>query len=310
MLSGRNDAIRQDEGDDMHRQLTRSAAAAALVAAALGFSACGGDDNSSSTTSAAPPKVVAEVPAAIKAKGTLTVAADATYAPNEFVGPDGKTVVGMDADLAKAIAESLGLKAQVVNVTFDSIIPRLKADRYDLSMSSMTDTKEREQSVDLVTYFTAGTSFFVKSDGPAINMVADLCGHKVAVEKGTTQAADAQAQAKTCKTDGKAAATVLVFPDQNGANLALSSGRADVSMADSPVAAYQVKQSKGALKLSGKPYGEAPYGIATSKTSGLAKPVLAAVKALIADGTYATILKKWSVDEGAIDNPVINGAIS
>jgi polar amino acid transport system substrate-binding protein len=285
----------------------RGAGSAAAVAfAALGLAACGSSDKTSSTASTATPaKVAAEVPAAVRSKGTITVAADATYAPNESIGPDGKTVVGMDADLAKALAASLGIKAKVVNAGFDAIIPGLASHKYDLGMSSFTDTKEREQTVDFVTYFSAGTSFFAKADGgPTIATLADLCGHKVAVEKGTTQADDATAQGKKCKV------TVLIFPDQNGANLALSSGRADVGMADSPVAAYQVKQSNGTFKLGPKPYGTAPYGIALPKDTGMAKPVLAALKALMADGTYKSILDKWGVASGAITNPAINGAIS
>jgi polar amino acid transport system substrate-binding protein len=301
----------------MIRQITRSAVRAVLTAAvaagALGLAACGDDDSATSatsTTSGSDAKVAALVPAAVRSKGTLTVAADATYAPNEFIGPDGKTVIGMNADLAKALAATMGLESKVVNATFDGIIPGLAAKKYDLGMSSFTDTKEREETVDFVTYFSAGTSFFVGSDGPAINTLDDLCGHKVAVEKGTTQADDVTAQIKKCKTAGKPAATLLVFPDQNGANLALSSGRAEVGMADSPVAAYQVKQSDGAFKLSGKPYGTAPYGIAIPKGSGLAKPMLEAVKVLMADGTYKAILDKWGVGSGAITKPEINGAIS
>ena len=296
----------------MHRQFIRGAATLAVLAAAmLGAAGCGSDDSSSSADTATTAKAAADVPAAIKSKGTLTVAADATYAPNEFIGPDGKKVVGMDADLASAIATALGLKARVVNAGFDAIIPGLAAHKYDLGMSSFTDTKEREETVDFVTYFTAGTSFFVKADGGStITTLADLCGHKIAVEKGTTQADDATAQAKKCKSAGKPAATVLIFPDQNGANLALSSGRADVGMADSPVAAYQVKQSDGTFELGPESYGDAPYGIAIPKDTGMAEPVLAAVKALMADGTYESILKKWGVASGAISDPVINGATS
>jgi polar amino acid transport system substrate-binding protein len=216
----------------------------------------------------------------------------------------------MDADLAKALAAVMGLKASVNNATFDSIIPGLAAHKYDLGMSSFTDTKEREKTVDFVTYFSAGTSFYVKAQGgPTINSLADLCGHKVAVEKGTTQADDATAQGKKCKAAGKPGVTVLVFPDQNGANLALSSGRGDVGMADSPPADYQVKKSNGQFKLVGKPYGTAPYGIAIPKDNGMAKPVLDALKALMSNGTYTTILKKWGIADGAITNPVINGAI-
>jgi polar amino acid transport system substrate-binding protein len=178
-------------------------------------------------------------------------------------------------------------------------------------MSSFTDTKEREKTVDFVTYFSAGTSFYEKAQGgPKINGLADLCGHKVAVEKGTTQADDSTAQGKKCTAAGKPGVKVLVFPDQNGANLALSSGRADVGMADSPVAAYQVKQANGQFKLVGKDYGTAPYGIAITKGTGMDKPVLDALKKLMADGTYTKILDKWGIQEGAIQNPAINGATS
>jgi polar amino acid transport system substrate-binding protein len=71
-----------------------------------------------------------------------------------------------------------------------------------------------------------------------------------------------------------------------------------------------VKKSGGQFKLSGKPYGTAPYGIAIPKDTGMAKPVLAAMKAVIADGTYMKILKKWGIQSGAIDTPAINAAVS
>jgi polar amino acid transport system substrate-binding protein len=312
----------------MFRSASRVAAiTVALGAVALGAGCASSNDSGSTATSsgtstsaaagaagadgaaAIDKQVAAQVPAAFKSKGTLTVAADASYAPNEFIASDGKTVEGMDADLAKALTGVMGLKAKVVNATFDSIIPGLASKKYDLGMSSFTDTKEREQTVDFVTYFSAGTSFYVKAQGgPTINTLADLCGHKVAAEKGTTQADDATAQDKKCKAQGKKAATVSVFPDQNGANLALSSGRSDVGMADSPVAAYQVKQSDGQFKLVGQSYGTAPYGIAIPKGTGLDKAVLAAVKAVMANGEYKKILSKWGIPSGAITNPQINGA--
>jgi len=292
-----------------------------IVAVALGLAACGSSDKSTSSTSggssgsggqtaAKDPAIAAQVPSAIKSKGTLSVASDATYPPNEFLNPGQKTVMGMDADLAHALATVMGLKADVKNATFDSIIPGLAAGKYDLGMSSFTDTKEREKTVDFVTYFNAGTSFYGKAQGaPTINTLADLCGHKVAAEKGTTQATDAQAQSKKCTKGGKPAVTVQVYPDQNGANLAISSGRAEVGMADSPVAAYIVKKSSGQFKVLGQPYGTAPYGIAIPKKSGLQKPVLAAMKKLIAGGQYKAILSKWGIGAGAITNPVMNGAI-
>lgn len=257
------------------------------------------------------PKIAAEVPKAIAAKGTLTVASDATYAPMEFVASGGKTVVGVDADLAKAIGSVLGLKLKVVNATFDTIIPGLKSGKYDVGMSSFTDTKARQKVVDFVTYFSAGTSFYTKaSGGTAVTGLASLCGLTVSVENGTTEQTDSTAQSAKCKKAGKPAVKVSAFPDQNAANLAVSSGRAQIGMADSPVAAYIVKQSHGQFKLTGKSYGTAPYGIALPKGNGMTKPIRDAVKLLISNGTYKSILAKWGVQGGAISNPKINGAIS
>jgi len=199
----------------------------------------------------------------------------------------------------------------VVNANFSSIIPGLASGKYGLGMSSFTDTLARQKVVDFVTYFSAGTSFFVKTQGgPAIETLADLCGHTVAVEAGTTEQSDALGQASKCKKAGKPAEKVSSFPDQSSANLALSSGRAQVGMADSPVAAYQVKQSKGEFKLVGKTYGTAPYGIAIPKGSGMAPPILAALKVLMGDGKYMAILKTWGIASGAISDPKINGATS
>ena len=301
----------------------RNAGIVLAITATLALAACGGNGSSTNSKSSSSAgrkpssgagrnaRVAAEVPAAVRSKGTLTVAADATYPPNEFIASNGHTVVGMDPDLANALTRVMGLKAKIVNATFDSIIPGLASHKYDLGMSSFTDTKERQKTVDFVTYFSAGTSFFVKAQGgPAIGSLAALCGHRVAVEKGTTQAADATAQSRKCRAAGKPPVDVLVFPDQNGANLALSSGRADVGMADSPVAAYQVKRSNGQFKVVGRPYGTAPYGIAIPKGDGMAKPVLAALKVLMANGSYKAILGRWGISKGAIAHPKINGAIS
>lgn len=288
--------------------------------AVLALAGCGSSSSSSTTSSSTTStsasssenaSIATQVPAAIKSKGTLTVASDATYAPNEFVASDGHTVIGMDADLMKALGEVMGLKVKIVNATFETIIPGLASGKYDIGASSFTDTKEREKTVDFVDYFNAGISFYAKaSSNPSVSTVADLCGKSVSVEKGTTEQEESEAQSKKCTKEGKKAVTVLSFPDQNGANLAISSGRAELGMADSPVAAYQVKQSAGAFKSVGEPYGIAPYGLAIPKGNGMTKPVSEALKVLIENGTYKKILEKWGVQAGAISEPKINGAIS
>ena len=257
------------------------------------------------------PSVAGKIPAKYSSQKTLTVAEDASYAPNEFFAKDGKTIIGMDADLARALGAAMGMQTKVVNASFDSILPGLASGKYDLGISSFTDTKAREKIVDFVTYFDAGTAFFEKSQGgPKISGLESLCGLRVAVEKGTTQAEDAAAQSAKCTAAGARPVSVLIFPDQGSANLALTSGRADVGMADSPLADYQAQQSKGALKVVGPTYGTAPYGIAIPKNSGLAPAVLAALQYLMSNGEYSQILGNWGVSSGAINDPVINGAQS
>jgi polar amino acid transport system substrate-binding protein len=292
------------------RKLVAAIGVPALTVVAL--AGCGSSKSSStatSTPSSANAAIAAQVPAAIKSKGTLTVAADASYAPNEFIGPDGRTVIGMDPDLVKALAAVMGLKANVVNATFETIIPGMAAGRFDLGASSFTDTKERQKTVDFVTYLSVGEAFLSKTGGPKLNALAELCGRTVSVEKGTTELEDAEKQNTRCKSAGKPAAKLLIFPDQNGANLALASGRSEVDFADSPIIAYQVRKL-GVEVRSSPTFGIAPYGLALPKGNGMAKPVLEALKVLMANGTYASILKKWEIQAAAITTPVINGAKS
>ncbi|MHB8531883.1 MAG: ABC transporter substrate-binding protein, partial [Solirubrobacteraceae bacterium] len=232
--------------------------------AVLALAGCGSSKSSSSTTSptsSAPvtasvsSAVAGQVPAKYKSKGTLEVASEAQYAPNEFLASDGHTIIGMDPDLVSALAETMGLKAKFSDAQFEAIIPGIQAGRYDLGASSFTDTKERQKKVDFVTYYNAGISFYAKSgSNPGVESVKDLCGKTVAVEKGTVEQEESEKQSKACTKEGKKSVTVLSFPGQNAVTLAIASGRAALGMADSPVVAYQLKQNKGQFTLIGKSY--------------------------------------------------------
>ncbi|MGB1583720.1 MAG: ABC transporter substrate-binding protein [Solirubrobacterales bacterium] len=286
-----------------------------LVVAALAIAGCGSDDDAADEGAGSTGEITAVsvdqaaadlVPQAIRDGGTLTVAMDASYAPNEFFDEDGKTIIGMDSDLATAIGQTLDLSVEKQNVTFDAILPGLAANKYEIAISSFTDTKEREKTVDMVTYFTAGTGFYTNAENPTdVETVADLCGKTVAVQKGTVQQEDVEAQNEKCDKP----INVEVFSEQTDVDLAISSGRADVALADSPVAAYAVKQSDGRLASTGKDYDSAPYGIAVNKDSGMTEAIQKAVQSLIDNGTYAEILDKWGVSGGAIDESKINDGV-
>jgi polar amino acid transport system substrate-binding protein len=262
--------------------------------------------------------LVAQVPPSYRAKGTLTIAADASYAPNEFTAQRNGAIIGMDVDLGNAIGQTLGLKTTFVSASFDGILAGIQAGRYDLGMSSFTDTLARQQQVDFVSYFSAGTSTMVVKCNPKhINTTIDLCGKSVGAEQGTTQLSqlsDATVPGsvlKACQQAGKPAPKAQGFPTQTDVNSALQAGRIDAYLADSPVVDYALKQTGGAFQKVGGDLDTAPYGIAIPKTAGTLKTAIQdAVQHLMDDGSYKQILAHWGVGSGAISTARINPATS
>ena len=198
-VSRRTRCTRSSGEDPMLNSASRGGAMIVALAAAAVLVACGSDSSSTSSGSASnsstsqasalDKQVAAQVPAAVKSKGTLTVAADATYPPNEFIGADGKTVEGMDADLAKALAGVMGLKANVGTrrSTASSRASR-PASTTSACRRSPTPRSARRRSTSSPTSRPARRSTSRRRAARTINTLADLCGHKVAAEKGTTQA--------------------------------------------------------------------------------------------------------------------------
>jgi polar amino acid transport system substrate-binding protein len=249
------------------------------------------------------------VPSDVASDGKIVVGSDASYAPNEFVDTDGTTIIGMDVDLGKAIGQKLGLEVEFQNSAFDGILPGIAAKKYELGMSSFTDNAEREKQVDMVTYFSAGTKLAVPKGNPDGIKIDDLCGKTVAAQRGTVQVDDLTARSDTCTKAGKPAINISQFQAQTDVTLALTAKRAQAMLADSPVVDYAVAKTNGQLEAIGDAYDTAPYGIAVPKNSGdYAKAVQGAVQALMTDGTYKSIVDKWSVSSGAITESKINGA--
>jgi polar amino acid transport system substrate-binding protein len=260
--------------------------------------------------------IAAALPDKYKQSGTIVVATDASYAPNEFLPEGSNDPIGMDIDLANALGQVMGLKVTIEPASFDGIIAGINAGRYDMSLSSFTDTKAREESVNFVTYFNAGTSTMVLAGNPQnIKTVTDLCGRPVGAENGTTQLSllnDATVDGsvvKACTDAGKPAPVAQGFPKQTDVNSALAAGRIDAYLADSPVVAYAVKQTGDKFEMVGEDQGTAPYGIALPKDpAALTTTVQQAMQKLIDSGAYQKILDNWGVSSGAITTSVINGA--
>ncbi|MCZ8379724.1 ABC transporter substrate-binding protein [Mycobacterium sp. CPCC 205372] len=282
---------------------------------ALALSGCVDNSESSgsgSETTAATATKVDEiantVPEAVKSTGELVVGTDPTYPPNEFKDASGQ-VIGFDVELMNAIAATLGLKPEYRQSAFDKIIPSVQGGTYNVGMSSFTDSKEREQQVDFVTYFEAGSAW-AQQAGAGINP-EDACGKRVAVQTATVQDTEEMPmRTQKCIAEGKPAINVVKFDDQTAATTAVRLGQADAMSADSPVTAYAIKQSEGKLEAAGEVFDSAPYGWAVQKGSPLAESLKKALEHLIESGTYEQIAKNWGAEQGMIDKPVINGAIS
>ncbi|MDL4819167.1 ABC transporter substrate-binding protein [Actinomadura opuntiae] len=290
------------------------AAGALVLTGALALSACG-DDNDSGGGSTAPKtsadaKLAALVPANIKSDGKIMVGSDASYPPNESVDPATQKIHGWDVDLFTAVAGKLGLKVEFQNAGFDTIIPGVQSGKYEVGVSSFTDTKEREQAVDFVTYYSAGTAWATLKGNPKGVNPDDACGKSIGVQQGTVQVDDLKKRSKKCTDAGKPAIKPVVRKQQTEVNNDLVAGKVDGMAADSPIVGDALKKT-GKLQIIGQVYDTAPYGYTIGKNSGQLKDaVLGALKALIADGTYKKILTENGVESGAITDPVINGATS
>jgi polar amino acid transport system substrate-binding protein len=299
----------------------RATFCAALIAALAGCGASG-DGSGSAGGSAAPagsaaPTAVptaakddalaAQVPQSVSADGKIVVGTDASYPPNEFTAPDGTTIVGLDVDLGTAIAQKLGLTAEFQNSAFPGIIPGIQGGKYELGMSSFSVNPERIQTVDMVSYFSAGTSLAVKSGNPDGINADNLCGKAVGVQAGTVQVEDIAARNEKCTQAGQPAIQVSELQAQTDVTLALTANRIVAMLADSPIVDYAVKTTEGAVEVVGEPYDTAPYGIALAKDQGqFSEALRGAVQSLIDDGTYKTILDKWNVGGGAIPTSQVN----
>lgn len=252
------------------------------------------------------PAIAAGVPADIRADGTLTIGVNVPYAPNEFTNSEGE-IVGFDVDLMNAVARTLGLATEYLESEFDAIIPAVRDGALDVGMSSFTDTLDRQQLVDFVTYFEAGTLWAQQRDSSIDPEAA--CGLRVGVAHSVLQeTVEIPAKSDACVAAGLAPIEKVVFTRQDDVTAALIAGEIDAMSADSPVTGFAIKLSGGALVPAGEVFDSAPYGWPVAKGSPLARPLLRALEHLIETGEYKTIATMWGVERGIITAPQINGA--
>ena len=296
---------------------TRKPALAVLVlSAAFALAGCAGTGNAGGGSAAAATEAAggakaplfAELPEAIQKAGTINVASNVEYPPFESFDTDGTTVVGIDRDIADELEKRLGVKIEFDHIAFDAIIPGLTSGRYDMGMSAMSDTLERQKQVDFLDYFVAGGGILHKTDSPPEHTtLGGLCGVHVGVVKGTTNDTDAQEQSDKCVAAGKSPVEITVYPGQSQAVLALKSDRIPIFLVDSTAGSVVSAESNG-VRTMGDRYDEGHFGIVFPQGSeDLIKVVQSALEEIKADGTYKEILASYDQAPGEIDEFTVNG---
>lgn len=267
----------------------------------------GGSDQDGATAEVEVDDEVADLVPEDRKGTTLNIGSDASYAPNEFLGDDGKTVEGMSVDLFDAAAKKMDLETKWTNAPFDALILGVSSDKYDMAVSSFTINPERKKQVSMISYFDAGSQWVAPKGNPDKIDPDDACGKSIGVQKGTVQIDDLDARSKTCEDDGKKPIKQVVDQEQSKVTASLMSGKTEAMVADSPIALYAVKQNEAELEALGDIYDSAPYGIVVPKDdTEFGDAVAAAFESLKEDGTYEEILEKWGNESGAIDEFAVN----
>jgi polar amino acid transport system substrate-binding protein len=244
-------------------------------------------------------KAVKLLPAAVKAKGTISVAMDLTSPPTSFMASDNKTPIGFNPDMSRLIAAKLGLKLQINNVKFDTIITGLQAGRYDFTASTMGATKDRLKVLDMVDYVNSGTGVSVPYGNPQKLGTHTLCGHRVGVTSGSTQELQwlPLLSKQDCTSKGKPAIKAVTLPSVNDALTQLVSKRIDAVMYDFTGLQWAVTQQPKTFEVLKPMVATKTVTVALKKNSPLTPAVKAAIQSIIDSPKYAEALGRWGFQD-------------
>lgn len=258
------------------------------------------------------PALSAGLPSAIAESKTVNLGSNIQSAPNNFYAGDGTTPIGYEVDLAKAIGSKLGVEMAYQDMAFGSLITSLQSGRIDMTMAAMNDTKERQQQIDFVDYFSSGITIMVQKGNPeGITGPEALCGKNVALVQGTSHQRFATAQSEKCVQEGQPAINITATDSDTQNQNQLRTGRVAAILNDLPSAVYISRTANDGNAFEvvpGPPIEGGPYGIGFAKTNtALRDSVNEALSALMADGTYTQILESWGVEQGALTETAVNG---
>lgn len=283
----------------------------AVAAAALALSGCVA---SQPTQSVAPSggtgSVAPGLPPAVAQSGTIRIGTSPDFPPMGFKDPkDTSKTIGADIDLMNAIGAKLGVKVEIVESPFDQLLNSVATGRVDVVMSGISDTVDRQKSATFVDYFNSQGRFYTIAGKESAFTEADsICGKKVAVSSKTDFYDQIAVLSKeVCESKGKPAIERLGTDSGAAARLQIEQGRADLAVQAGENLAYLESTDPGKFKVVLAPLPGTPFGAVVKKDDmALANALLQAFKDIQASGEYEQILKKWGLQDGAME-PVING---
>ncbi|MGA8121925.1 ABC transporter substrate-binding protein [Rouxiella badensis] len=260
-------------------------------------------------------EAAAKIPANFKfvTPGTLTVAIAVLGSSPPFgtYARDNKTIIGSEADIARLVADGLGMKLKLVPSAWEDWPLGVTSGKYDAAIFNITVTKERKEKFDFATYRQDTLGFYVKSTSSitSIKSAPDIAGKRIIVGSGTNQEAVLLAWDKENQAKGLKPFTPIYVTDNAASSLALQSGRADATFGPNVSAAYQSRLT-GNTKLVGIVPGGWPktanIAVTIKKGNGLVNAVQASLNSAIASGAYIKVLDRWAEASEKIDHSEIN----
>ena len=258
-----------------------------VLAGSMLLTACGGNTqtNEGATDDAAQTEQSAD-------GDVLRMGTNATFPPYEYVD-ENNNVAGIDADIAAAIADKLGMELEITDMAFESLIPALQSDTIDIVLAGMTVDPERAESVNFTESYATGVQVIIVPEGSDIASPDDLEGKNIGVQTGTT--------GDLYCTDSYGQEFVKQFDNGPLAVAALLNGQVDCVVIDNEPAKNYVAANEG-LKILDTAYANEDYAAAIAKdNTELFDKVNAAIKELKEDGTIASIIEKYIPAEGAAE---------
>ncbi|WP_173581506.1 ABC transporter substrate-binding protein [Winslowiella iniecta] len=257
---------------------------------------------------------IAQIPAghhfAVPGKFTVAVAA-LNSPPLTLFADDNKTLLGSEADIARLVADSLGLELNVVPTSWEDWPLGVASGKYDAAISNVTVTKERKEKFDFATYRKDSLGFYVKSTSKiaAIEKAEDIAGLRIIVGSGTNQEAILLAWDKENQAKGLKPFIPVYSKDDAAQTLALQSGRADAYFGPNVIGAWKAALT-GKTKRVGTVDGGWPkaahIAVTLKKGNGLVEPVNTALNGVIKGGEYDKVLNRWGEGIERIEQSEIN----